>query len=76
LLPKLNVMTVNKLLGGLDGCGVVLAIQIYGFHEMTVTTNDVSAIMGHVMHPLGKGGSMQRSQSPMTAKDIAVILIL
>jgi hypothetical protein len=47
LLPNLNVMAVNNLLGGLNGCGVVRTIEIYGFYELAVLANDVGSIVWH-----------------------------
>jgi hypothetical protein len=47
LLPKLNVMAVNMLLGGINGCGIVGAIQIYGFCEVAVSADNVGSVIGH-----------------------------
>jgi hypothetical protein len=50
-LPKLDVMTVDQILGGLDGRGVVYAIQMYRFEKVAVPVDPVGSIIGHVTHP-------------------------
>jgi hypothetical protein len=43
LLPELNFLVIDKPLGAINGCGVMLAIQLYGFDESAVRTDDVCA---------------------------------
>jgi hypothetical protein len=47
-LPKLNIVAVDKLPGGLDGCGIIRTVQIDRFDEMAVPANNVSSIVGHI----------------------------
>jgi hypothetical protein len=46
-LPKLDVVSVNKLLCRFDCCAVVTTIKNYRFHEMTVPANYVCSVVGH-----------------------------
>ena len=55
-LPKLDVVSVNKLLCRFDCCAVVTTIKNYRFHEMTVAANYVCSVVGHITHA-GSGGS-------------------
>jgi hypothetical protein len=57
-LPNLDVVSIHKSHGGVDGCGVVRTIEVYCLDEMAVTFNDIGSVMGQVMLPLGSGGSM------------------
>lgn len=63
-LPNLNVMTVNKLLARLDGCGVIRTIQIHRFEEVAVQTDNAGSIIGHGMHP-----AMRREHAALSVTD-------
>jgi hypothetical protein len=41
-LPKLNIATIDQLLGRYDGLGVICADQRDGVIEVTVTANEPS----------------------------------
>jgi hypothetical protein len=47
VLPKFDVVTVDHLLGALPCAVVVIADEIDGFHEMTVTADKVRPIVRH-----------------------------
>lgn len=51
LLPDLDVMAVDKLLGRLNGCRVIRAIQVDCFYEMAVASDEVDSIIGHTAAP-------------------------
>ena len=82
-LPKLNVMTVDELLGGFDRRLIIGAIEQNGPHEMAVAANDVNPIIGHLRqpcrrksHPLlaHKNPEMSvrfRTRSPLTKRNIS-----
>jgi hypothetical protein len=72
VLPKLNVMALDKLLGGFYRRVVVGAVEIKGVLKMAVAANDVRSIVRHAMCPLARAGA-QHSQSPITAEAGAVI---
>jgi hypothetical protein len=64
--PQLDVMTVDQLLGGLAGGGIILAIQIDRFDDAVFAVEDVGSVMRHVTRsPVRQ--SMQQSQSPAAA---------
>jgi len=59
-------MTVDQLLGGLAGGGIILAIQIDRFDDAVFAVQDVGSVMRHVTRsPVRQ--SMQQSQSPAAA---------
>lgn len=47
VLPKLNVVTIDHLPGAFLCAVVVIADEIDGFHEVTVTANKIRSIMRH-----------------------------
>jgi hypothetical protein len=47
VLPKFDIVTVYHLPGAFPCALVVIADEIDGFHEMTVTANKVRPIVGH-----------------------------
>jgi hypothetical protein len=47
-LPKLNIVSVNQLLGGFDCCVIVIAVENDRSDEMAVPADDVCAVVGHV----------------------------
>jgi hypothetical protein len=59
--PNLDIVAVNKLPGGLNGCRVIRTIQIDRFHEMAVAANNVSSVVGHIT--LAKSGQSARTLS-------------
>jgi hypothetical protein len=52
VLPKFNVVTIDHLPGVFAGGFVVIADEIDGFHEMTVTANKVGSIVRHDLRSL------------------------
>jgi hypothetical protein len=50
-LPKLNIMTVDKLLCPLNGFAIVGAFEWNRIVEMTVSPDDVGAIFRHMPLP-------------------------
>jgi hypothetical protein len=65
-LPKLDVVSVNKLLCRFDCCAVVTTIKNYRFHEMTVAANYVCSVVGHMAHD--QAGALPNSLSPNSAE--------
>ena len=53
-LPKLNVVTINELLGELDSFGIIVALQIDTTLDVAVWTNDVGAVILHFLSPMLK----------------------
>jgi hypothetical protein len=47
MLPKLDILAVNELLGAFDGRRIVGAIKVDRFYEKAVNANEVCAIVGH-----------------------------
>ena len=64
VLPKFNVVTVDYLPGAFPCGGVVIADQIDGFHELTVTANKVGAIIRHGARSITSVTKARREASP------------
>jgi hypothetical protein len=52
LLPKLDVMAVDKLLRGFNRCIVVGTVESDRAHEMAVVADEIYSIIGHLRPPL------------------------
>jgi hypothetical protein len=63
VLPKFNVVTVDHLPGAFSCAVVVIADEIDGFHEMTVTANKVSSIVRHNLRSLTPSAQVRRRAS-------------
>jgi hypothetical protein len=68
-LPKLDVVSVNKLLCRFDCCAVVTTIKNYRFHEMTVAANYVCSVVGHITHAGSGGSTTELSVSEITCPE-------
>src|ERR1700678_238443 len=50
-LPKLDIVSVYKLLCRFHRRFVVGAVEFHGFVEMAIPSDNIRAVVGHVMHP-------------------------
>jgi hypothetical protein len=64
LLPQFNVVTVHHFPGAFRCIVVIVADEIDGFHELTVTANKVGAIIRHGARSITSVTKARREASP------------
>jgi hypothetical protein len=74
-LPKLDMMTINKLLCLLEGCRIIRAFQRTRALKLAICANNIRAISRHVAAPFDSAGE-QNSLSPNDAEGGAVISLI
>ena len=74
-LPKLDMMTVNKLLCLLQGYFIIGAFDLTRALTLAICANDKRAILRHVAAPFDSAGA-QNSLSPNDAEGRAVISLM
>jgi hypothetical protein len=74
-LPKLDMMTVNKLLCLLKGYRIIRAFEWTRAFKLAICANNIRAILRHVAAPFDSAGA-QNSLSPNDAGGGAVISLI